>query len=92
MPPRMPKPTRKAADDKTKKRMFVRRKICRFCADPKVQPDYKEVGLLRHFISERGKIIPRRITGNCARHQRYVATAIRRARMIALMPFVVTGK
>jgi len=88
----MPKPKRKAVEDKTKKRMFVRRKICRFCADPKVQVDYKEVGLLRHCISERGKIIPRRITGNCALHQRYVSTAIRRARMIALMPFVVTGK
>ena len=92
MPPPLPRPKRKPADDKAKKRIFIRRKVCRFCADTKVKPDYKETGLLKHFISERGKLIPRRITGNCAKHQRQVATAIRRARMIALMPFVVTGK
>ena len=92
MPPPFLKPKRKPVDEKVKKRMFVRRKVCRFCADPGVHADYKEAGLLRHFISERGKMIPRRITGNCARHQRQVATAVRRARMIALMPFAVTGK
>jgi len=92
MAPPFPKPKRKPADDKAKKRIFIRRKVCRFCADTKLKADYKETGLLKHFISERGKLIPRRITGNCAKHQRQVATAIRRARMIALMPFVVTGK
>jgi len=92
MPPPFLKPKRKPVDDKVKKRMFVRRKVCRFCADSSVRADYKEAGLLRHFISERGKMIPRRITGNCARHQRQVATAVQRARMIALMPFAVTGK
>jgi small subunit ribosomal protein S18 len=88
----MPRPKRKPVDEKVKKRVFMRRKVCRFCADTAVRANYKEAGLLRHFISERGKMIPRRITGNCARHQREVATAIRQARMIALMPFAVTGK
>ena len=92
MAPPMPRPKRKPVDDKVKKRVFVRRKVCRFCADTTVHANYKEPGLLRHFISERGKMIPRRITGNCARHQREVATAVRQARMIALMPFAVTGK
>jgi small subunit ribosomal protein S18 len=92
MAPPFPRPKRKPVDEKAKKRIFVRRKVCRFCADPKVQADYKEAALLRHFVSERGKLVPRRITGNCALHQRQVATAIRRARMIALIPFAVTGK
>ena len=92
MPPPLPRTKRKPRDDKQKKRMFVRRKVCRFCADPQFSVDYKDGGLLRHFVTERGKIIPRRITGNCAKHQREVGTAVRRARMIALLPFAVTGK
>ncbi len=67
-----------------------RRKVCRFCADKKAVIDYKEPRLLKYFITERGKIVPRRISGNCARHQREVATAIKRARHIALLPYVAT--
>ncbi|UCH06194.1 MAG: 30S ribosomal protein S18, partial [Deltaproteobacteria bacterium] len=61
--------------------------ICRFCADPSLQIDYKEPKTLAIFTSERGKIIPRRISGNCAKHQRMLALAIKRARNIALLPF-----
>jgi|SRR5579871_4221980 len=75
-----------------RKRGFARRKVCRFCADKNVPIDYKDPQTLKYFITDRGKIIPRRISGNCARHQRKVATAIKRSRMIALMPFTVTGK
>ena len=65
-----------------------RRKVCRFCADKKTTIDYKDPKLLKYFITERGKIVPRRISGNCARHQREIASAIKRARHIALLPFV----
>ena|SRR5437762_1259085 len=75
-----------------RKRDFARRKVCRFCADKNVSIDYKDPQTLKYFITDRGKIIPRRISGNCATHQRKVGTAIKRARMIALMPFTVTGK
>lgn len=71
---------------------FTRRKMCRFCADEGTTIDYKNVAMLKHFITERGKLVPRRISGNCARHQRALALAVRRARMIALVPFTVTGK
>lgn len=71
---------------------FSRRKMCRFCADEASTIDYKNVAMLKHFITERGKLVPRRISGNCARHQRALALAVRRARMIALVPFTVTGK
>lgn len=69
------------------RRRFMRRKGCRFCADSSIKIDYKEVRTLRYFISERGKIVPRRISGNCAEHQRKVTEAIKRARNIALLPF-----
>jgi small subunit ribosomal protein S18 len=68
--------------------VFHRRKVCRFCADSSLVIDYKEPKTLRHFITERGKIIPRRISGTCARHQRLLTRAIKRARTIALLPFV----
>ena len=71
---------------------FARRKVCRFCADKNVSIDYKDPQTLKYFITDRGKIIPRRISGNCAKHQRKVSVAIKRARMIALMPFAVTGQ
>jgi small subunit ribosomal protein S18 len=71
-----------------KKRYYPRRKVCRFCADKTLNIDYKEPGTLKYFITERGKIIPRRISGTCARHQRRLATQIKRARQIALLPFV----
>jgi small subunit ribosomal protein S18 len=69
------------------KRRFPRKKICRFCSDKISDIDYKDIKRLRNLITERGKIIPRRISGNCARHQRQLGTAIKRARNIALMPF-----
>lgn len=74
----------------SKKRVYHRRKICRFCADTSLVIDYKEPNQLRYFTAERGKIIPRRITGTCAKHQRYLTRAIKRARTIALLPFVGT--
>ena len=70
-----------------KEKTYFRRKICRFCSDSTLKIDYKEPNTLRNFITERGKIIPRRISGNCAKHQREVARAIKRARNIALMPY-----
>lgn len=64
-----------------------RRRVCQFCVDKIAMVDYKEVGKLRRYVSERGKILPRRISGNCARHQRQLTVAIKRARHLALMPF-----
>jgi small subunit ribosomal protein S18 len=69
-----------------KRRPFQRRKVCRFCAEKNLLIDYKEPRTLRYFISERGKIVPRRISGNCAKHQREITEAIKRARNIALLP------
>lgn len=66
-----------------------RRKVCAFCVDKVQAIDYKDSGKLRKYLSERGKIVPRRVTGNCARHQRQMTTAIKRARVLALLPFVV---
>jgi small subunit ribosomal protein S18 len=74
-----------------RKRPFQRRKVCVFCADSSMKIDYKDVKMLNHFISERGKILPRRISGNCAKHQRDLTAAIKRARNIALMPFSATS-
>jgi small subunit ribosomal protein S18 len=74
-----------------KKRIFPRRKVCRFCADSSLIIDYKDSKTLKHFTSERGKIIPRRITGNCAKHQRELTVAIKRARQIALLPYLATS-
>lgn len=68
-------------------RFFQRRKVCIFCADKIPQLDYKDVQLLRGYLTERGKIVPRRISGNCSRHQRELGTAIKRARNIALLAF-----
>jgi small subunit ribosomal protein S18 len=67
----------------------MRRKVCAFCADKVEQIDYKDVVRLRRFISERGKILPKRMTGNCAKHQRELTVAIKRARHIALIPYIV---
>ena len=64
-----------------------RRKVCSFCVDKVEHIDYKDVAKLRRFVTERGKILPRRISGNCAKHQRQVMVAIKRARNIALLPF-----
>ncbi len=64
-----------------------RRKVCSFCVDKVEEIDYKDVARLRRYITERGKILPRRISGNCAKHQRQMTTAIKRARNVALLPF-----
>jgi small subunit ribosomal protein S18 len=69
---------------------FGRKKVCRFCADRNLKVDYKEASQLKLFVTERSKIIPRRISGNCAKHQREVAAAIKRARILSLLPFTVT--
>lgn len=65
----------------------TKKKICRFCADFQIFIDYKEPKLLSTFVTERGKIIPRRVTGNCAFHQRRIQEAVKRARILALLPF-----
>jgi small subunit ribosomal protein S18 len=90
---------RKSATDRDKKggtgvrkRGFTRRKVCRFCADQALVIDYKDPQLLKYFVTDRGKIIPRRISGNCAKHQRKVSLAVRRSRMIALLPYTVMGQ
>ena len=72
----------------SKKRFYQRRKVCKFCADSSLEINYKDAKELRSFITERGKIIPRRITGTCAKHQRILAKAIKQARTIALLPYV----
>jgi small subunit ribosomal protein S18 len=61
--------------------------VCRFCAEKNIRIDYKDTRVLGGFISDRGKVIPSRITGNCARHQRRLTTAIKRARCVALLPY-----
>lgn len=66
-----------------------KRKVCNFCVDKIQGVEYKDVGRMRRFITERGKILPRRITGNCARHQRQLTRAIKRARIVALMPYTI---
>lgn len=71
-----------------RRKFIARRKVCMFCADKIRTPDYKDVKRMQRFLSDRGKILPRRRTGTCARHQRGLTTAIKRARHMALLPFV----
>lgn len=80
----MATPAKKRAQKKERR---PKRKICNFCADKVSDINYKDVTRLRKFISERGKILPRRISGNCARHQRLLTVAVKRARIIAFLPF-----
>lgn len=75
------------ASGRAKSRTFFRKKVCRFCAN-KAKIDYKDADGLRRFTTERGKILPRRITGTCSKHQRELSGAIKRARCICLLPFV----
>ena len=65
----------------------ARKKVCSFCVDKVTDIDYKEVAKIRKYISERGKILPRRISGNCAKHQRQLTMAIKRSRVVALLPY-----
>ncbi len=73
--------------DPKKKVKFFRKKKCHFCVDKILVIDYKDVGRLKRHVTERGKIIPRRITGNCAYHQRHLTRAIKRARNVALLAY-----
>jgi len=75
---------------KQKKKMFQRRKVCRFCADKKLAIDYKEPKTLRLFLTETGKLIQSRVSGNCAKHQRPLALAVKRARQVALVPYTTS--
>ncbi len=70
---------------------YHRIKVCRFCADKSIEINYKDPKMLRFFTSERGKIVPRRISGTCAKHQRALTIAIKRARNIALLPFTTAN-
>jgi small subunit ribosomal protein S18 len=74
-------------DDRQPWRRRGGRRVCRFCADKDLSIDYKDPQSLRYFITDRSKIVPRRISGTCAKHQRAISTAIKRARVIALLPF-----
>ena len=74
------------ANDRSKGRK--RRKVCNFCVDKVDHIDYKDAAKLRRYTSERGKILPRRTTGTCAKHQRQLTVAIKRARQVALLPYV----
>ncbi len=65
----------------------LKRRNCTFCSEKAVVIDYKDINRLRRFVTERGKILPRRVSGNCARHQRVLATAVKRARELALLPY-----
>ena len=81
----------RGGDDKDQWRRRGRRRVCRYCADKDLAIDYKDPQALRYFISERGKIVPRRISGSCAKHQRAITTAIKRSRAIALLPYTLAG-
>jgi small subunit ribosomal protein S18 len=85
------RPAPKPGGDR-KKKPFLRRKVCRFCTDKKLDIDYKNPKILRYFVTERGKIIPRRISGNCAKHQREITVALKRARNIAILAFTTAGQ
>lgn len=83
-------PTRERGEEEKgpgRRRPMFRRKVCRFCADKGLKIDYKDTRILSQFVTERGKITPSRITGNCASHQRELTVAIKRARDVALLPF-----
>lgn len=75
------------AFDKRKTRF--KKKVCRFCGNREIQIDYKNIDLLKNYISETGKIEPRRLTGTCAKHQRLVSNEIKKARQMALLPYVI---
>ena len=92
--PRRPDDKTKRPRTKTKtkkfdsKEKFFRKKSCRFCLDKTEVIDYKDVMRMKRFITEKGKIMPNRLTGNCAKHQRKIATAVKRARYMAILPYV----
>ena len=75
-------------DDSMPRQRKIKKKVCMFCADKNLVIDYKDADKLKKFVSEKGKILPRRVTGLCAKHQREVTVAVKRARQIALLPFI----
>ena len=77
------------AFDRSNPKTHKRRKVCQFCVDKATFVDYKDIAKLKKFTSERGKILPRRATGTCAMHQRQLTEAIKRARQVALLPYVI---
>ena len=79
----------KAGNGNSNMKNHKRRKVCQFCVDKATSVDYKDVAKLHRFLSERGKILPRRTTGVCAMHQRELTEAIKRSRQIALLPYVI---
>jgi len=83
----MPEVKEREARPRRDYRRRPKRKVCSFCAEKATYIDYKEINRLRRFVTERGKILPRRVSGNCARHQRALAVAIKRARELALLPY-----
>jgi small subunit ribosomal protein S18 len=88
----MRRPENKPDARRRERREYTKKKICRFCTDSSLKIDYKNYRLLRSFITERGRIIPRRISGNCAKHQRELTREIKRARHVALLPFTALPK
>src|SRR4026208_339679 len=91
---RGPRPYRERSDDDKggpRRRPMFRRKVCRFCADKTLRIDYKDLRMLTQFVTERGKMTPSRITGNCAGPQRLLTTAVKRARSVALLPFTTAN-
>ncbi len=75
-------------DDKLRRRKVFRKKVCRFCADKIDKIDYKDIQRLRNCVTERGKMLPSRISGTCARHQKQLSAAVKRARFVALLPYM----
>jgi len=75
--------------ERVSSRQKKKKRVCSFCVERIYEIDYKDVNRLKKFLTERGKILPRRTTGNCARHQRQLTRAIKRARILALLPFIV---
>ena len=91
---RSARPNRERSDDEkggSRRRPMFRRKVCRFCADRTLRIDYKDLRTITQFVTERGKMTPSRITGNCAGHQRLLTTAVKRARSVALLPFTTAN-
>src|SRR3990167_3300653 len=87
--PGFKKPYGKPGERKSGGSRFLQKKVCRFCLDQNAEIDYKDPERLRRFLTEKGKIVPRRITGNCSKHQRIMARTIKKARHAALLPFQV---
>ncbi|MBN2695431.1 30S ribosomal protein S18 [bacterium] len=87
----MAKRVKTKRDDRKPRFQQMKKKFCRFCADPSYEIDYKDPQVLKYFLTEGGKITPRRISGNCSKHQRRLSLAVKQARMVAILPFTIKG-